>query len=295
MNNEQEFINLVVEDINIPNNFNFNKRCEELISSVLKDSELSSEPEEVITRFIKTYAKPCYEMEIVEGVPTPTDSSIGGIPYVPTGESIPTDEDGNPMLLFVQLNLEGTNLPGYPSKGILQVFLSTKHDDMLDSYEVKYYDTITDDYQKDIVITDEQREDGLVKGDPIKIKLVESISVMPTGYSLNPDFGKAILPIYNNVMKTNYEDYEDLDGDEYEQIEELLFEFSEMTPDATFGGYAHNCQHDEYDYVENEILIQVVDAFSDDMGLYGLIRTLITKENLKTGNVTNVDVDWMCD
>lgn len=54
-----------------------------------------------------------------------TDSHLGGVPYVPHGGSIPTDEDGGQLWLCAQINFaQMPHLEGFPQEGILQIFLS---------------------------------------------------------------------------------------------------------------------------------------------------------------------------
>ena len=53
-----------------------------------------------------------------------TSSKFSGLPYVPKGGSLPTDEQGNSFLMLSQINCE--ELPEnsiYPKKGILQFWI----------------------------------------------------------------------------------------------------------------------------------------------------------------------------
>lgn len=53
-----------------------------------------------------------------------TSSKFSGLPYVPKGDSLPTDEQGNSFLMLAQINCE--ELPEnsiYPKKGILQFWI----------------------------------------------------------------------------------------------------------------------------------------------------------------------------
>lgn len=54
-----------------------------------------------------------------------TDSHLGGVPYVPHNEKIPTDEDGNQLWLCAQINFaQMPHLDGFPDRGIFQLFAS---------------------------------------------------------------------------------------------------------------------------------------------------------------------------
>jgi uncharacterized protein YwqG len=63
-------------------------------------------------------------------VASPTASKFRGAPYWPKSMEYPADVDGVPMLLLVQLNFaEMPPLPGYPTDGILQFFISPSESD----------------------------------------------------------------------------------------------------------------------------------------------------------------------
>ena len=54
-----------------------------------------------------------------------TDSKLGGIPYIPQGDALPTDVDGKPLFMLAQINCE--QLPEntlYPKKGLLQFWIA---------------------------------------------------------------------------------------------------------------------------------------------------------------------------
>ena len=82
------------------------------------------------------------------------DSSIGGTPYCPVGEELPKDKDGNEIPLLLQINFEGIDLPGYPDKGIFQLFMkrdnprSDYHDTLETGNRIRYYENITSNYRK---------------------------------------------------------------------------------------------------------------------------------------------------
>lgn len=69
-------------------------------------------------------------------------SKIGGIGYLPIGESYPTNEQGEPLALLFQLNFEqlanevDISQLAYklPNKGILQVFFDIK-DEYIGAYD----------------------------------------------------------------------------------------------------------------------------------------------------------------
>ena len=66
-----------------------------------------------------------------ERKPVITGSKIGGIPYWPAGKDFPVDEQGQKMLMLLQINCAEAGLKApLPEKGILQWFISTNPERM---------------------------------------------------------------------------------------------------------------------------------------------------------------------
>jgi uncharacterized protein YwqG len=62
----------------------------------------------------------------VIGPTTPWDSKLRGVPYYPKDKPWPRDVRGRPLVMLVQLNFsEMPHLAGYPTEGILQIYIST--------------------------------------------------------------------------------------------------------------------------------------------------------------------------
>ena len=60
-----------------------------------------------------------------ERQPAITDSKIGGKPYWPANREYPTDSNGNPMLMLLQINCAQAGLKApLPERGMLQWFIS---------------------------------------------------------------------------------------------------------------------------------------------------------------------------
>ena len=85
--------------------------------------------------------------------PTATDSKIGGMPYWPAGKEYPTDGQGKPMMLVMQINCAQAGLQApLPEQGMLQWFISLNpelqygcrgnYDEQGDGFRVVYHDTI---------------------------------------------------------------------------------------------------------------------------------------------------------
>ena len=69
--------------------------------------------------------KTCCAIEVLDDTPGTLDNKIGGVPYLPVGEPFPTDSNGNPMSLLLQIRCRDINLPEFPDEGVLEIFVSS--------------------------------------------------------------------------------------------------------------------------------------------------------------------------
>jgi uncharacterized protein YwqG len=154
--------------------FQFTKEQKALLREQGDELGLNTKQLKLIEKFIIKYTVPCYNLEITEGEPGPLDSSIGGIPYLPVGETLPEE----PLLL--QINFEGVELEGYPNKGIFQLF--AEQDDIDHTGDcgavARYCENITASYQKDV----QPSNHALARGGCRKIKLEKDWSMFPLMY-----------------------------------------------------------------------------------------------------------------
>lgn len=85
--------------------------------------------------------------------PAATDSKIGGMPYWPAGKEYPTDGQGKPMMLVMQVNCAQAGLQApLPEQGMLQWFISLNpelqygcrgnYDEQGEGFRIVYHDTI---------------------------------------------------------------------------------------------------------------------------------------------------------
>lgn len=74
---------------------------------------------------LKTSSRKLQFLELVLRSPSLNASRLGGPIAWPAGEPIPTDSSGAPMVFVAQINFnEKHNLPNFPKKGLLQLFLA---------------------------------------------------------------------------------------------------------------------------------------------------------------------------
>ena len=118
---------------------------------MIEMSELAKRLAEEITR-----RTACNHYRLVlneERQPNVTDSKIGGMPYWPANKEFPTDSNGNPMLMLMQINCGQAGLQApLPEQGMLQWFISLNPERMYgcrgnysmdeEGFKVIYHETI---------------------------------------------------------------------------------------------------------------------------------------------------------
>jgi len=109
-----------------------------------------------------------YKFVEVKGEPTPIDTCLGGVPYLPHGVKMPKGE-----VLYVQINfdIDKVELSGFPTTGILQFFIPQAPSFGEEYGTARYYETIDDNYQKDIIFQPNNRVYTPTK---VKLKKVEN-------------------------------------------------------------------------------------------------------------------------
>ena len=66
-------------------------------------------------------------------------SKLIGIPFLPKDRKYPIDSDGLPMIPFAQINFaEIPKFPGFPDKGLLQVYFSEDFPYDMQKYQIEY-------------------------------------------------------------------------------------------------------------------------------------------------------------
>ncbi len=121
--------------------------------------------------------KDCYKLIINENdTPTILNSKIGGSPYLPLGENMPKDKNGNFMPLLIQINFAELNSDIYPKEGILEVFLD-KDFSWPAQYEIRYYKNVSNNYETNFPNIDLS---NFVIRNSLKITFEKSVSYMPT-------------------------------------------------------------------------------------------------------------------
>lgn len=227
----------------------------------------------VLNLYKQKTKKPCYLILPDSGTPNYLDSSIAGPFYLPYEKTIPLDKYGNPMFMFLQLNLEGIHLAPLPNKGIFQVFLTT-HFDYPTEYRIQYYPTILEEFQ-----TDFQIPEGIWATKAFKLKLKT---------------GESFLPFCDKILK---QAFQEVTGKEYDDIyEEIVDMVNQALPMAKYGGYGDSVQGRDFDYINHEILFTMRSGFDESISIGdgGTLWIEINKQDLENNNIEKAILDWDC-
>lgn len=242
--------------------------------------------------------KKCYKIMLYDKEPEILDDKLGGKPYLPVGEKYPTDKDGRPMPLLLQINLKNISLKDFPKQGILEVFTNM-------AYPMEYCIKLFDEgleYQTDLpdakAFYEDEECEYFVKR-PICITLEKDIIHMPsTNYRhyrllkqlIKQHLSQKTTPEQADEFVKNYENVDKI----WEQIEPHL-----TYAPLNIGGYPNFCQYDprpdlkprknecifSIDCVGVEEFVEIYDS--------GIIWGFISKEDLKNQNFCQAFVD--CD
>jgi len=114
----------------------------------LPDEAGDEEADEEIESRVMDFYKIHLEKVDLAGKPDLMESRLGGVPYWDNALPYPTDENGNPMVLLLQLNFDALSLDDarLPQTGLLQFFISQ---DPLCAGKVIYHREINTDAQPD--------------------------------------------------------------------------------------------------------------------------------------------------
>lgn len=228
-------------------------------------------------------------------MPSPTQSKVGGVPYLPKTTAYPTSKEGRPLLFLAQINFsEVPTLAGYPQKGLLQFYIS---DDSLmglnfdapfsqDTFRVLYFEEVLAD------------------------------TPLETNFNFLPDFetspfeeadtewGMALELKEELVGTRDYRFFKQFGDDFFEQFGEdadtvqAAYDKLQANSGHKIGGYAFFTQEDPRKVEENEeILLFQLDTDQKNgllWGDMGVCNFFINKTDLENLDFSKVMYNWDC-
>lgn len=297
-------LNLVGCRQNDNTNVNTNIRAEATMNNKVS-LELPKNLEKFRDKFensVKSYVK----ITAKKGKTLAWESKFGGTPYLPIGYEYPIDSNGEPMRLLAQINFE--EMPGmeyYPTKGILQFYISPKDDlygadldkpTAQNNFKVIYIPEVIKDTSKiinDFSFVSSSEDDYFPIG--AEGKLNYELDYVPVGirdYQFEKIFNKTVY------------DFFDIKGDNEEEIlewEQSLdwYENKYSCAGHRIGGYAYFTQNDPREFANKDYDVLLLQIDSDDeldimWGDVGIANFFIRLEDLMKMDFSKVLYNWDC-
>ncbi len=248
---------------------------------------------QLVQAYLDKTKKECYVISHTDGTPDILDDKIGGIPYLPIGESIPLDNNGNQMELLLQADLSKIQLKNFNIDGVLQIYIEQGLPYPI-SYKIKVYQTnLPFQENLEVMVSDESPI-----YEPFKIKLEKSDSYMPL-----TDFRaeKIILKLVEEFYGQKFERVFDIEGDSLPNMDTIWELIANKIPSANIGGYPDFTQTDPREYGEHqektECLFKIDSGIEDSkimFGDMGIMFGLISEEDLRNNNFDETLIDWDC-
>lgn len=225
-------------------------------------------------------------------------SNLNGNPYLPKGFNYPTEENGFPMKMIAQLNLEELPiLEDYPEKGILQFYVKSGDDyfGRDDAVKVIYHENIIEDESQLVTdfsfLSSIDMEDWLYEEPDRIFTITGSLK-----YKM-PD-AQTIIRLKPKLIEKLEKD-ESIIGDSFAILDDLASEVNGIEEvKHQLGGHHCILQHDileektQYDTLLFQLDSDIeTGIYFWDMGIAGFF---INKEKLRNKDFSDVLYDWEC-
>ncbi|MBQ8246699.1 MAG: DUF1963 domain-containing protein [Lachnospiraceae bacterium] len=235
------------------------------------------------------------------------DSKFGGLPYLPSNESLPLDKEGKPMRLLAQINCKDlAGLEEYPQEGMLQFYLTTNP--RWDESVVKYYETVDEAVTAEMVAG--RINDNYENSDCFPVEGEYGLEFTLSKESMSRDDNRlmALFCQYFTKLSGTWISVPDDGGEEVYELFEGYCDDSYASGHKV-GGYNSAAQlPDYYPYRESDAFIDVkadespVLLFQMDSeskknimwGDLGVARFFIKRSDLKARKFENAYLVWDC-
>ena len=212
-------------------------------------------------------------------------SKFAGDPYWPLANEWPKDKSGSEMVLLAQINFEeAPPLKDYPTKGILQLFVSIESWHEMNDFNVIFHEDIDA-----VAVTDFSFiTPAMHAGSPIGME--HSLTFKKAEeWGGTEDFRFEYL--FDG--KPPYEFHEHLSDEEQREFEELFYATGHK-----IGGYAYFTQTDPREFDEeskNDVILLQIDTADHIMfGDSGIAHILINEEHLRNRQFDKAYFYWDC-
>lgn len=276
----------------------------------MADSETLLETKEIFHHIQALTIEPALRFILEKRHPALWESKLGGLPYLPDGETPPADSQGRQLRLLAQICCQDlSDLPDFPHEGLLQFFVLD--DDMTglemsdltrqDTFRIVYYPVF------DKLITEEDvasrispyiEEEGAFPVDGcygLKFRTApEGLSA--EDYRFDHLFVKEFNKEFPDAKAHTLLDLDD-------ELTDYIYESSKGTGHKA-GGYPFFTQDDPRDSDRSlrdldTLLLQIDSDFDEDedrilWGDGGVCNFFISREALKQKDFSRVAYNWDC-
>ena len=235
------------------------------------------------------------------------DSKFGGLPYLPSNESLPLDKEGKPMRLLAQINCKDlAGLEEYPPEGMLQFYLTTNP--RWDESVVKYYEAVDEAVTAEMVAG--RINENYENSDCFPVETEYGLEFTLSKESMSRDDNRlmALFCQYFTKLSGTWISVPEDGGEEVYELFEAYCDDS-YAGGHKVGGYNSAAQlPDYYPYRESDAFIDVkadespVLLFQMDSeskknimwGDLGVARFFIKRSDLKARKFENAYLVWDC-
>lgn len=226
-----------------------------------------------------------------------SQSKVGGEPFWPADQPVPTDSEGNNLFFLAQINFaEMPPLEPFPKKGLLQFWIADDDGFGLDfdngenqaDFRVVFYPDFDaenpGERRTDFAYLKKMQDMPIPVGATYLIEYEPVTEIVPmTDYRFTQKFGADFFTQF---------------GDEEWTIQEELEE-TLLAPGHKIGGYAHFTQEDPRVLMPNDPMILLFQLDSDDeidcaWGDDGVANFFIREKDLRAGDFSRVIFNWDC-
>lgn len=256
-----------------------------------------------IVDYIKNKSrKTCCAIDVLDELPGVLDNKIGGFPFLPAGESFPTDSHGIPMSLLLQINCRDIDLPEFPTDGVLEIFTSSSLLSSPFECQVKYFPESTSfrlpfprAYCTDGVL----RDKGTDVGYQIAVHHQPSF-ISPSDCQYDQLLADAIFEVLRVKVDAGC-DLNSLFPDVKDVMDIFMHSFP-SEPHIAIGSYPDFIQDDPRPFNKlpnspNTCLFKldsVYDLSKFSVGDAGILCVFISDEDLAAKNFSNAIISWDC-
>jgi uncharacterized protein YwqG len=253
---------------------------------------------------LEPFLEKIVKIEKVEGTPAPTDSYMGGHPFVPNNDQSwewPKAPDGDPMIFVIQINFKDAPKGyGYPESGLMQILID------LGAYEYNY-----DGGLGILYYSEDELSFGSKSSPADSVPVIDDDSIyfdnsakkikLNAGYQIPPEtYWDAIVPeAPSKALSSNL--FDDISEDS-KRLHEIFIEYGNNIADD-FAWYSHQLggtpdwiQDSAFDDSEpNPTFMLQINSDDDIMfGDAGNMQVFGSLDKLHEGDFTGFKWDWAC-